>query len=40
MRAEEEFILDPRRFNVFQIWEILILEQWLRRTSAARAAAA
>jgi asparagine synthase (glutamine-hydrolysing) len=24
---------DPRRFNVYQVWEVLVLEQWLRTAS-------
>jgi asparagine synthase (glutamine-hydrolysing) len=24
---------DPRQFNVYQIWEMLVLEQWLRNTA-------
>jgi asparagine synthase (glutamine-hydrolysing) len=31
---------DPHLFNVYQLWELLILEQWLRRTSDVRAVAA
>jgi asparagine synthase (glutamine-hydrolysing) len=30
---------DPSRFHVYQVWEILVLEQWLRKAAALRAGA-
>jgi asparagine synthase (glutamine-hydrolysing) len=40
LRAHLDRQREPRLFNVYQVWEILILELWLRGASASAAAAA